>query len=73
MKGGSEAKMIEVIFKDGTSDEFLDANLWTSEGYPDDFIGLVKRTYDEDEDYDEGDDKEVCILNINEIRCVKLK
>ena len=67
---------MKIIYKDGTEESF-DANVWTSSqedsNYPEGIIALIKRLYDDDGDSNEEDDKEVVLLNLNEIRCLKLE
>jgi len=65
--------MIEIKFKDGTVKEFAEANHWVTQDCPDNIVSLVYRIYDEQGDYDEDEDKEVVLININEVYYILIK
>jgi len=64
---------MRITYKDGSVEDFFEANDWKTNDYPNEMIGLINRKFDEDGDWDEDEDVEVAILNLNELRCIKLK
>jgi hypothetical protein len=62
---------MKVTFKDKSQRDFPEANDWASKDYPDGCIALVKRTFDEDGDYDRDDDEEIAVINSEEFLCIE--
>jgi len=52
---------IKIVYKDGTDEEFIEGNLYN---YNEDldFIEIIKRSYDKDDDYDEDEDVELALI-----------
>jgi len=63
---------IKVTYVDGTEESFNANDYTISENeYPGQFVTLVKRTYEENGDYNSDDDEEVVVINSGHIRCIK--
>lgn len=66
---------MKITYKDGKSEE-VDANFYlTSEddsSFPSNSICFIKRSYDSDDEYDEDEDKEILIVNFDDVRSIEL-
>lgn len=63
--------MIKITYKDGKIESY-DANVIEMEpAFHEDFAAVIKRIYDNDDEYDEDDDETLLEFNVNEVRSVE--
>ena len=58
------------MYRDGSQEE-IEANFWELDE-TNSIIRLIKREYDEDENYDEDEDNEIALINLSEFRKIVL-
>jgi hypothetical protein len=61
---------MKIMYRDGSQEE-IEANFWELDE-TNSIIRLIKREYDEDENYDEDEDNEIALINLSEFRKIVL-
>jgi predicted ATPase len=63
--------MIKVTYIDGKTQEFSEANDWDYASDNEGFIYLIKRTFDNEGDYEEDEDEIIAGINISQLRVLE--